>query len=451
MYKQGSKRGKSAAEILVLGFMVIILIGTLLLMLPAASESGESASWYDALFTAVSTTCVTGLVTVDTATQWSLFGEIVTICLIQIGGLGFMTVAVLLSNILRRRVSPKEQLLLAESLSIDSYSGLEAQVRRIILGTASIEGVGAILLSIRFIPLFGWKRGIYYSVYHSVSAFCNAGFDVLGGEYGKFNGLTSFYGDALVSLTICALIILGGIGFVVWDDVRELITKRRKLSVYSKFMLTATFLIIVFGTVATAVLEWNNSESIGGFSTGEKILSSLFASVTLRTAGFSTVDFSTMKEPTQYIMMVIMFIGGGAGSTAGGVKVVTFATAFLAVISTARGKKDVNVFRRRIPEDAVMKAFSVIVIQLAVTIISAIIISAFADASMAAALFETFSASATVGLSLSLTPTLSVPLLMIDIMLMFFGRVGILTVTYALAAKEQSRNPVIYADVKFPI
>ncbi len=456
VHKKAPRREKprriDTAKILVFGFLSVIAVGAILLMTPAASADGTPTPWYDALFTAVSATCVTGLVSVDTALHWSVFGQVVILFMIQTGGLGFMTIAALLSGIMRRRMSPKESLLLAESLSVDTYSDLDSLARRIIGGTVFFEAVGAVVLAVRFVPLFGWRHGIYVSVFHSVSAFCNAGFDVLGDYSGAFGGMTPFYGDALVSLTLCALIIIGGIGFVVLDDIKAWITKRTRLSVYSRLMLISSAILIFGGAFLTALLEWNNADSIGAYTVGEKLLSSLFASVTLRTAGFSTVDFGTMTEPTQYFMMILMFIGGGAGSTAGGVKVVTFTTVILAIITTARGGDEVNVFHRRIPSADVKKALSVIVIQLAVTLAAAITLSSTCGTSMTAALFETFSASGTVGLSLGLTPMLPPAALMQNATLMFFGRVGILTVTYAISMKNASRSDVIrYADAHFPI
>lgn len=440
------------AQIIVIGFLAVILAGAFLLTLPVSSNSGQPTPASDALFTAVSATCVTGLITVDTAVHWSVFGQVVILAMIQTGGLGFMTIAVLLTTALKRRLSQKERMLLAESLSLSSFNGLQRLVGRIVLGTLCIELAGAALLSIRFIPIFGVGDGIYKSVFHAVSAFCNAGFDVLGTYSGAFSNMSAFASDPLVSITLMALIIIGGIGFVVWDDIRDLIFRRRRLSVYTKFILILSASLILAGAVSIGAIEWNNPDSFGTLDFGGKILSSFFASVTARTAGFATVDFARMTEPSQFIMMALMFVGGCAGSTAGGVKVATFGVVLMTVLSTARGRDEVNVFRRRIPRTAIKRAFSVIVIQLIVTLASAIIISARGDIPMTASLFESFSASGTVGLSLSLTPSLDIINMFIVMLLMFFGRVGILTVTYALTLKNSGEGSLIkYADVHFPI
>ena len=445
------RRGFSATQIIVLGFVLVILAGAILLHLPISSAAGERTPFLSCLFTSVSATCVTGLVVLDTATHWSIFGQAVILFLIQIGGFGFMTMAVLISMMIRRRISPRECLVLANAYNLTSFEGIVPLIRRILLGTAIIEGAGAFLLSIRFIPLFGIGEGIWKSVFHAVSAFCNAGFDLMGSFSGKFSSVAFFAEDALVSGTLMLLIMLGGIGFVVWDDLIALIRKRRRLSVYTALVLSVSGFLWIFGAVAVALCEWNNPATLGGLSTGGKILASLFQSVTMRTAGFNTVDLTACGALTQTVFLFLMFVGGASGSTAGGVKVATIGIFFAALKDLALGKKNVTVFRRSVPFAELTRALTLICVQFSITVIAAaVLIGCGAD--VMPALFEAFSASGTVGLSLSLTPTLSVLSRITVMLLMYFGRVGILTVTAALYDQTRGTDcEMRYADAHFMI
>ena len=445
------RRKMTTAQILILGFLCVILIGASLLHLPLASRSGTSVPFMDCVFTAVSATCVTGLVVTDTALTWSGFGQAVILLMIQIGGLGFMTLAVMLSNLMRRRVSARERVILANSYNLISFEGLLPFVRRIFGGTLLIELCGAIALSFRFIPLYGWGKGIWRSVFHSVSAFCNAGFDLMGGESGAFTSLTSFARDPLVNMTVMLLIMIGGIGFVVWDDMLYYVKERRRFSVYTKLVLTVSAILWIGGALAVAIPEWNNPATLGMMHPGEKVMASLFQSVTFRTAGFNTISLGDMHTLPKLASVLIMFVGGASGSTAGGVKVGTVGILVYAAVLHACGRKHITVFRRTVPSEDVIRAFTVVTVQFLVTVIGALFLIGD-GAELMTALFETFSASATVGLSLGLTPTLSLASKIVVMILMFFGRVGILTIATLLSDKEvREKNQMQYADTHLMI
>ncbi len=445
------KRGLTTPQILILGFLCVILIGASLLHLPAASRSGQSIPFVDCVFTAVSATCVTGLVVADTALTWSGFGQAVIILMIQIGGLGFMTLAVMLSTLMRRRVSARERVILANSYNLISFEGLMPFVRRIFAGTLLIELCGAVALSFRFIPMYGWGQGIWRSVFHSVSAFCNAGFDLMGTESGAFTSLTSFARDPLINITVMLLIMIGGIGFVVWDDILYYIKERRRFSVYTKLVLTVSAILWIGGALVVAIPEWNNPATLGTLQPGEKVMAAFFQSVTFRTAGFNTISLNDMHALPKLASVLIMFVGGASGSTAGGVKVGTVGILMYAAILHACGRKHITVFRRTVPSEDVIRAFTLVTVQFFVTMLGAFFLIGD-GADLMTALFETFSASATVGLSLGLTPTLSVASKIAVMILMFFGRVGILTIATLLSDKEvQEQNQMQYADTHLMI
>lgn len=445
------KRGLTTPQILILGFLCVILIGASLLHLPIASRSGTPVPFADCAFTAVSATCVTGLVVTDTALTWSGFGQAVILVMIQIGGLGFMTLAVMLSNLMRRRVSARERVILANSYNLISFEGLLPFVRRIFGGTLLIELCGAVALSFRFIPMYGWGQGIWRSVFHSVSAFCNAGFDLMGTESGAFTSLTSFAREPLINITVMLLIMIGGIGFVVWDDILYYIKERRRFSVYTKLVLTVSAVLWIGGALVVAIPEWNNPATLGALQPGEKVMASFFQSVTFRTAGFNTISLNDMHALPKLASVLIMFVGGASGSTAGGVKVGTVGVLIYAAILHACGRKHITVFRRTIPSEDVIRAFTLVTVQFFVTMLGAFFLIGD-GADLMAALFETFSASATVGLSLGLTPTLSLASKIVVMTLMFFGRVGILTIATLLSDKEvQEQNQMQYADTHLMI
>ncbi len=440
----------SGARVLALGFVALILAGSLLLTLPVSSSTGERTDFLTCLFTSTSASCVTGLILCDTATSWSAFGQAVILFMIQIGGVGFMTVALMLSIMVRRSISPRERLIAAQSFNLPTFGGVVRLVKKIAAGTAFIELLGAAMLSIRFIPLFGVK-GIWYSVFTSVSAFCNAGFDLMGGYSGQYTSLSAFCCDPLVNITVVSLIVVGGIGFIVWDELLKFFKDKKHLSAYTKLMLSASAILIFGGAAVIAALEWNNAGTLGGMTTQGKLLAALFQSVTARTAGFNTIDLAAMQPITKLAFLGLMFIGGCSGSTAGGVKVGTAAVAMFSVLSILRGRKAVIIFKRRVAPNAVLRAYGIIALQFAVTVIGGIIIST-CGASMMSSMFEAFSASATVGVTLSLTGSMNIAGKLCVILMMYFGRVGILTVSYAIMSKMSDSEPAYScADARIPI
>lgn len=438
-------------QVILLGFAALILLGTLLLCLPISSAKGSFTSVRTSMFTAVSATCVTGLIIEDTGTYWSCFGQVVIITLIQIGGLGFMTMAVMMSAFIKRQITPRERLLVAQSLGLSDVGGTLPLVRRILIGTFAIEGVGAVILSTQFVPIFGWKRGIFCGIFHSVSAFCNAGFDILGGYGGKYCSFMPFSHNYVVGTTLMCLIVIGGIGFIIWDDVISFIKDRKRFSLYSKLILSVTALLIVSGTVFIAVGEWNNPETLAGESTLHKIFASLFQSVTTRTAGIDMLNNAAMTENSKLISMLLMFVGGASGSTAGGIKVGTLAVIVAAMVAFARGADELVIGKRRVPHETVIRALTVVGLDLTGVLGATLIITA-SGSSMISALYEAFSAIATVGLSLSLTPTLSAAGHIAIMILMFFGRVGVLTITYSILLRGVRKNScIIYPDINMMI
>lgn len=440
----------NTATVMALGFLAIIAIGTLLLMLPISSASGEFTSPLTAAFTAVSATCVTGLVVVESGLYWSVFGKCVIILLIQIGGLGFMTMAVLLSVIVRRSLSPRDRVLVAASYGINDFGGVNLLVKRILLGTLTIEGAGALLLSLRFIPDYGFGKGLAYSAFHSISAFCNAGFDILGNG----DSIGAYAKDPLVSVTLMFLILLGGIGFPVWNEFigRK---KGQRFSVYTKFVLILSLIYVVGGALIVALLEWNNPETIGEMGVGAKILNSFFQSVTWRTAGFAAVDNAALTEGTKLAGLFLMFSGGASASTAGGVKIATIGIIMLAAYTVAVGRDNINFMRRRIPFEVVMRALSLVVIQLILTVIAALICTSVCGnmgISGIDILYEVVSAGATVGLTAGLTPSLPIAAKIVLMFMMYFGRVGILTVTCSLMGRgAQKSSAITYPDANILI
>lgn len=450
-HKIGSSKRRTTGVIAV-GFLLIILIGTLLLTLPISSRDGSFTNPLDAAFTAVSATCVTGLVTVDTATHWSMFGQIVILIMIQTGGLGFMSIAIIMSLLIKRSVTPRERMLLAMSYNLDSYDNTGVLIKRIGIGTLCIEAAGALILSTRFIPLFGVADGIYKSIFHAISAFCNAGFDLMGGYSGKFTSLTALVDDPIVNLTIMLLIIIGGIGFIVWNDIANAITKRRRLSVYSRFVIIVTSILLIGGTLIFALLEWNNPETLGKLPVGTKILAAAFQSVTLRTAGFNTISQAGLSQPSQLLSMLLMFIGGASGSTAGGVKVASVGVLIYSVWCNAIGKKETILFHRKITSDHFIRAVSIIVVQLALVLVGIVSVSALSGFDIMSTAYEVVSATGTVGITLGITTGLDIPSRFIIMALMYLGRVGTLTVTYAVMLNmRDSRSIISYPDANMLI
>ena len=407
-------------QIIALGFFVMIAAGTALLMLPFATASGESASFADAVFTATSASCVTGLVVQDTGTYWSLFGQLVILCLIQIGGLGFMTVATMFSLLMRRRIGLREREMMVTSTSAAHIAGILGLTKEIIIGTMIFEGVGALLLAIRFVPMLGVGTGLYYSVFHAVSGFCNAGFDLLGGISGKYASFVDFSDDTLVNLTLMALIVTGGLGFLVWDDLRKNRFKFRRLCLHSKIVLVVSAVLVFGGAALFMIFERNNLNA--GVGVKESILTSLFASVTARTAGFNTVDIASMSAGSKLLTIVLMFIGGSSGSTAGGIKTTTIAAIAIFSYAGIRRKTEAGIFGRRLSDDTLKKANGVLFTNLFLALAATLIICAVQDFDIGGILFETFSAIGTVGMSTGITRDLAGLPRLIIVFLMFCGR-----------------------------
>ena len=430
-----------AAMVIAVGFALIILAGTLLLMLPCAAKSGRATPLIDALFTATSATCVTGLVTVGTAVHWSLFGKCVILLLIQIGGLGFMSVMTATSLLLRRTITLRERMVIGAGFGLDSSGGIVRLMRRVLVGTFLFEGVGAALLSIRFVQQFGPLRGVGMGVFHAVSAFCNGGFDLMGTPDDPFCSLVHYAEDPLVSLTIMALIVLGGLGFFVWSDVWDH-RRFRSLSLHSKLVLAMSGVLLGGGFLLTLLFEWSNPATLGGMTLPHKLLAAAFQSVTLRTAGFNTIDESALTGPSQAVACVLMLIGGSPGSTAGGLKTVTVAGL---AVSALRGRTSVTAFGRTIEPRSIMNAVALTVIGVTISLGGACVIAFIENAPMNLCLYETASAFGTVGLTMSLTPSLSAVSHIMLIVLMYFGRVGVLTLGVAVFLRR-SEPP----KLKFP-
>jgi len=420
-------------QILVLGFLSLILIGTVLLSLPIASKSGVSVGFVNALFTATSAVCVTGLVVVDTLTHWTTFGHIVILLLIQIGGLGFMTLGTLFAFIVGKKIFLKERMLMKESLNQFSVSGVVRLTKYILIMTFIIEGIGAVLLATTFIPEYGPIKGIWYSVFHSVSAFCNAGFSIIG----DFRSLTPYVNNPVVTMTVVTLVVLGGIGFVV---ILEVLEKKsfKKFSLHTKLALTMTAALLVIGFVVMFAMEFNNPGTMGDLPWHGKILSSIFHSVTPRTAGFNTLPLGNMTIAALFITMVFMFIGGSSAGTAGGVKVTTVGLVIAGVASEIKGKHDIEAFDKRIPLHQIIRAVAIIGLSMGVIVLVIMVLSITEkDATFLEVMFESISAFGTVGLSLGITTELSVIGKIVVAITMFFGRVGPLTIFLALAQKTQ--------------
>ena len=440
------RRGKpmSATKLIAVIFAVIILCGTGLLMLPQASRDGRSCSFLNALFTATSATCVTGLTPFDTYTQWSTFGQWVLLGLIEIGGLGFMSAATLVIFILRKKIGLKQRLVMAQALSLNELDGVVKLQRTVLVGSLAMEAFGALVLTLRFWPEYGFRHALRWGVFHSVSAFCNAGFDIFG-ELAPGSSLQLFRQDPVVLLTLAALIVVGGLGFLVWEELAEKRTFQ-KLSVYSRLVLSATGILLLCGWALTCLLEWNNPETLGSLDAGGKLLGGFFQSVTLRTAGFDAINQSALTEGSKAVSMVFMLIGGSSGSTAGGLKTVTFLVLLLFIASRARGRSVVTVYRRTIPDNQVMNAMTIAIIMIMLAMFGGIFISATAPVSFTDALFEAVSALGTVGLTAGATGLLSAPAKILIIVFMYFGRVGVLTISLGFLMGNQAVERFRYAE-----
>ena len=424
----------TATRTIAIGFLGIILAGTVLLALPIASADGKAVDLLTALFTATSATCVTGLVVVDTYSGWSAFGKTVLLTLIQIGGLGFMTIGVFVAVLMKKNIGLKERGILQESMNMLQIGGIVRLVKKITIGTLLIEGIGAVLLSIRFIPQMGWIRGIGNGIFHSISAFCNAGFDLMG-KTEEYSSLVSYSGDVLVNITIMALIVTGGIGFLVWDDLQKKKLRFKEYLLHTKIVLVVTASLLFGGALLIYLFERNHL--MADMGAGEKVLTSLFASVTARTAGFNTIDVGGMSASSKLVTIVLMFIGGSPGSTAGGIKTTTFAVMLIFVWANLRNSHGSNIFGRRLEEEEIRKASIVVTINLLLAGAPAVILCGMQSFPMEDVLLEVFSAIGTVGMSSGITRQLNTVARVIIIFLMYCGRIG--SMTFALSFTERKK------------
>lgn len=430
-------------------FAGMILLGALLLTLPAASRSGISCGFRPALFTATSATCVTGLVLYDTYTQWSGFGQFVIISLIQIGGLGFMSAATLFVFFLRKRIGLKQRLVMAQALSVSDMDGIVHLQKNVLKGSFAIEGIGAAILFVRFLPEYGFVNALKWGIFHSISAFCNAGFDIFG-CITPGASLMEFQSDPVVLLTLSALVVIGGLGFLVWQDLAEH-RSFGKCSVYTRLVLATTLGLLVVGWAVICLLEWNNPGTLGPMSAGDKLLNGLFQSVTLRTAGFVAIDQALMTDSGKAASMILMLVGGSSGSTAGGLKTVTFVVLMLFLAARARGRSTVCVYKRTIPQSQVLDAMTLASLMMGLAYVGAIFISATSPVSFIDALYESVSALATVGLTAGATTNLSIPAQFLIIVYMYFGRVGMLTISLGFLSGDRAEERFHYAQTNLLI
>ena len=443
------RRPLSATKVIAVTFALIILLGALLLTLPAASRDGISCGFRPALFTATSATCVTGLVLYDTWSQWSGFGQIVIISLIQIGGLGFMSAATLVVFMLRRKVGLKQRLVMAQSLSVSDMDSVVKLQKTVLIGSFSVEAMGALILLVRFWPEHGFLTALKWGVFHSVSAFCNAGFDIFG-CITPGASLMEFQSDPVVLLTLGSLVVVGGLGFLVWEEIASR-RKFSRFSVYTRLVLLTTAALLLLGTVLTCILEWNNPATLGPMSLGDKLLNALFQSVTLRTAGFAAIDQAVLTEGGKAASMVLMLIGGSSGSTAGGLKTVTFIVLVLFLWTRARGRETVCVYKRTIPASQVLDAMTIAFLMVFLAVFGGIFISATSPVGFTDALYESISALATVGLTAGVTGSLSIPAQILIIIYMYFGRVGVLTISLGFLTGDRAQERFRYAETNLLI
>lgn len=427
-------------QILALGFIFVILVGALILTLPISTTSGERTNFLDALFTATSAVCVTGLIVVDTGTYWNMFGQTLIMILIEIGGLGFMSFTTLIAIILGKKITLRERLILQDAMNTFNIQGLVKMVKYVLVFTVTVQFFGTLLFSTQFIPEYGLGRGLFYSIFHSISAFCNAGFDI----FGNFSSLTYYNSNAVVILVASALIIIGGLGFTV---LSELYSKKslRKVSIHSKMVILMTTVLVLGGTLLMFLFENNNVNTIANMSFFDKIMNSFFASVTPRTAGFNSISTNGMTTAGQFLTIILMFIGGSPGSTAGGIKTTTIGILIVTIICVIQGKEDAEVFKKRFSKGLVYKAFTLIFIGVSLVIVVTMLLSyTEKEVSFIALFYETVSAFGTAGLTLGLTSKLSSVGKVLIMIMMYLGRVGPLTVVLSITRKK------INLGIKYP-
>ena len=443
-------RSFSPAQVIVLIFALIVLIGACLLDLPAASRSGASCGFLTALFTACSATCVTGLSLVDTFTQWSGFGQAVLLILIQVGGLGFMSIFSLFLMMVHAKLGLKKRMILQQAFGLTDIEGVVQLLRRVILVTAVMEFSGAVILCLRFLNDFTLYQAVWMGIFHSVSAFCNAGFDILG-RISPGCSLSPYASDPVVCITVMVLIVVGGIGFFVWQDLWLNRRHLKELSVYSRLALTITAVLLIGGALLFGAAEWENPETLGQFGPGGRLLGAVFQSVTTRTAGFATFSQGSMTQAGKALSCLWMPIGGCSGSTAGGMKTVTVGVMLLSTLSVARGKTRLTVFRRTISPAQISMAVSIVTLMVSLSLAGAVVITGINGIPFVDALFETTSALGTVGLTADVTPGLNAASQLMIIVFMFFGRVGITTISMGFLMGDRAEERIQFAETKLMI
>ena len=438
-------------QVILLGFLITIFAGSILLSLPAAAANGQATPYIDSLFTATTSVCVTGLIVETTMTHWSIFGQAVILVLVQIGGLGVVTITTGMFFVIGRRITLGNRILIQESLGLNTMTGLVSLVKKILLGTTIIEGTGAVFYATQFVPEFGWGYGIWAAVFNSVSAFCNAGMDIV-----REDSLRSYVTNPVMNFTTMALIILGGLGFIVWKDLWQGLKKILKdkipvkrvitqLKFQTKIVLSVSFFLIMFGTILIFLFEYNNPATMKDLSLPGKIMASLFQSVTTRTAGFETVAQGALTDASSLVSMFMMIIGGSPAGTAGGVKTVTFAILVFCVVSVAKQEESISLFKRRVPNGMVSKALAIIVINLIVLMTSVLLLLVFDHGSFIESCYECVSALATVGLTKGLTPNLTIAGKVIIIITMYLGRVGPISMAIGFSQKNKKKK-VVYPE-----
>lgn len=438
-------------QVILLGFLITIFAGSILLSLPAAAANGQATPYIDSLFTATTSVCVTGLIVETTMTHWSIFGQAVILVLVQIGGLGVVTITTGMFFLIGRRITLGNRILIQESLGLNTMTGLVSLVKKILLGTTIIEGTGAVFYATQFVPEFGWGYGIWAAVFNSVSAFCNAGMDIV-----REDSLRSYVTNPVMNFTTMALIILGGLGFIVWKDLWQGLKKILKdkipvkrvitqLKFQTKIVLSVSFFLIMFGTILIFLFEYNNPATMKDLSLPGKIMASLFQSVTTRTAGFETVAQGALTDASSLVSMFMMIIGGSPAGTAGGVKTVTFAILVFCVVSVAKQEESISLFKRRVPNGMVSKALAIIVINLIVLMTSVLLLLVFDHGSFIESCYECVSALATVGLTKGLTPNLTIAGKVIIIITMYLGRVGPISMAIGFSQKNKKKK-VVYPE-----
>ncbi|MCR8642714.1 TrkH family potassium uptake protein [Paenibacillus sp. N1-5-1-14] len=423
---------QSPPRILAVGIALIIMLGTVLLKLPFATNSGVTINWVDAFFTATSATCVTGLVVMDTGTTFSIFGQVVIISLVQIGGLGFMTFSMFFALVLKRRISLRERLILQAAMNTDSLEGIVRLIRRVLIYSLVMEGVAAIIFTIRWSMDMPLHRAIYQSIFHAISLFNNGGFDL----FGEFTSFQKFASDPLINIVSMILVLSGGLGFIVLSEILDY-RKTRRLSLHSKVVISMTIILTLLGAIVIFIFEFTNIRTLGSMDFITKLYSSFFQSISARSSGTSTVGVEDLRQATQFFLILLMFIGASPGSAGGGIKTTTFAIMLGAIIAMLRGKEDVVLFRHRIAKDLILKALTIIFMALFMVVGVSMILSLTEDKQFIMVLFETTSAVATVGMSMGLTPELSDFAKIVLCMVMFIGRLGPLTLAYALGSRKK--------------